>query len=556
MPALLNLPQNANDPSSRAAHLEKMRQRYAFSLTYGGQIATINKLPPNEKSGLYYQMKGLAHVSGLLPSIPGFIWKSLKHGLLGIPFKNPDSYNFFGLSTTGSDKFRKNYANDAYFAFQCVAGANPVLIEGVDEQNPLPSTFKINKANLPLAETDLQSALSENRLYMLNFHMLENIKQHLGEVGGHHKHTASPIALFYLEDDGHLRPLAIQLDVNRKTSAENPVITPNNNTQWLFAKTCVMSADAVVHELWTHAVQIHYLMESIILATYRQLSMRHPLLALLDPHLQQTLAVNVNPLYEPTAEGKIPFYGKMFPADNQALVKFMAEGMRNYKFRERAFNKDIKNRHMENPKLIYPYRDQGKPIWDAIEKFVNEYIGLYYEHNDDVVADFELQAWALELGGSKDSGSIGISDFPTAFATVEEVAEIFTQIIFTATAHHSAVHYPQSTYAAFVPNMPNSLYDSTESIPNEESATEELMRYLPPFGMAAFQSFIYYAVNFKVNRMGEYPLSLFDAPAAAVIRKYQEELKQISREYARKSGRSEFHYPYLDPKNIPNSVTV
>jgi arachidonate 15-lipoxygenase len=551
----LTLPQFDQDKKERDEQLERMRMKYAYSLTYNGQIATINELPKCEKPGAYYYFKALSNALGLLPSLPGVLWKTLKHGLLGVPFKRVEDYIFFGLSPFPDPKLRTDLWNDKYMAHQCVAGANPVMVEGVNANNPLPKQFKLAQAKLSISHEELSEALINDRLYMVNLDMLKTLQGDLGTVDGHKKYATTPIALYYLQDDGDLRPLAIQLDATADTSDDNPIITPAEGNKWKLARTCFMAADGAVHDLWTHAVQIHYVMEAIILVTYGQLSQKHPLLALIDPHLQHTLNLNSQPLYERGKNGKVPGYGEMFPPNNDTLVKFMGEGMRQFKFRERALPNDLKRRHVENDQLNYPYRDEGLPMWNAIQKFTREYVDVYYKTDQYVLEDKELQAWAKALGGERANGACGLEDFPTEFTTKQEVAEIFGQIIFTATAHHSSVHFPQYPYSQFVPNMPNAIYQSPTELLKKELDQAQLMQLFPPFKKAFYQSFIYYAVNFKVSRIGAYPIKMFCPAAVSVIEQYQQSLKQVSKEHREKYRSADKKYPYMDPKNIPNSVS-
>lgn len=556
MPTELMLPQYDSQKALRRDHLQRMRQEYAYSLTYNGNIATIDNLPACEKAGAYYRLKMLANVSALIPSLPVVLYKFIRFGLLRKPFTQFRDYNFFPLSPIPDRALLTDLWNDIYFARQCVAGANPVMLQGVTRDNLLPSSFRVEEARLPISRQEFDASLNDNRLYVTNYQMLAPVVENAGEVGGHKKYITAPIALFQLQDDGNLRPLAIQLDVNRNTSADNPVITPDDNQQWRLARTCVQAADGAVHELWTHATQIHYVMESVILATYRQMGPTHPLLVLLDPHLQYTLNVNVHPLYEPGKDGKVPGYGKMFPGDNRTLVSFMAEGMRNFRFRETALPNDLRRRNVEDPRLDYPFRDDGLPIWDAIQEFALNYVKIYYRNDEDVVGDYELQDWAREIAGPRNEGYCGIGDFPQSFTTIEELAAVIGQIIFTATARHSAIHYPQYQYGEYVPNMPLSLYHPSSPIPKQDSAQEELLKFFPPFKTAFMQSAIYYAVNFRVNRIGEYDPKSFDPRALPVITAYQAELERISAAYNEKYRDKTMKYPYMNPQNIPNSVTV
>ncbi len=556
MSATLTLPQFEQDRQQRLRQLEAMRIKYAYSLTYDGEIATINQLPKCENPGVYYQFKALTNAVGLVPSLPGVLWKSIKHGLFGAPFKRVQDYIFFGLTPFADPNLRQNMWQDDYLGLQMVAGANPVMLQGINQHNPIPKEFDLAQASLAISQAEYDEGLANERLYIASFAMVNTLQHSNGSVDGHPQYTTAPIALFYLQDDGNLRPLAIQLDANAKTSDNNPVITPADGNRWKLARTCLMAANGAVHDLWTHAVQIHYVLESIIMASYRQLASNHPLLALLDPHLQYTLAVNVHPLYERDNKGKIPYYGKMFPGDNDALVKFMGEGMRSYRFRERAFPNDLKRRAVTNPKLNYPYRDDGLPLWQAIMEFVEAYVDVYYKSDQYVIDDSELQAWAQELGGEKADGSCGLEDFPSSFNSKQEVVDIFGQIIFTATAHHSAVHYPQDPYSQFVPNMPNALYANPFELLKTELDQSQLMQLLPPFKVGFFQAFLYYAVNFKVNRIGEYPRQLFCPQAIVAIQAFQQKLQQISAQHQQKYRGKSAQYPYMDPKNIPNGVTA
>ncbi len=551
----LSLPQFSSDKAARTASLDRMRKAYAFTLTYDGHIATVNELPKWEKPGWYYQFKALGNALGLVPSLPVTLWKTIKYKLFQCQYKKPADYIYFPFSPYPDRAFRNDFFNDRYFSQQCVMGTNPIMLQGVNADNPLPKTFKVQEAQLPITQAALDKALVNNELYVLKYDFLQPLTEQLGEVDGKQKYISTPIALFVLKDDGQLQPLAIQLDMNQDTSTDNPIITPDDNEQWKMAKTCVQAADATVHDLWSHAVRIHYLMESIIMVTYRQLDKQHPLLVLLDPHLQYTLSVNVHPLYEPQ-DGKVPSYGKMFPPDNPGLVAFMGEGMRSFSFKEHAFPNDMKNRHVDNPKLDYPYRDDGQPIWDAVQAFAKEYIELYYHSDEDVLNDYELQAWAAELSGSPEQGQCGINDFPEKFTDRESLAATIGQIIFTTTAHHSAIHYPQTQYSQFVPNMPSALWHPPLPPIAPDAKQAELMQFFPPFSMSFQQAFIYYAVDFKVSRMGEYCRDLFDEKALSVIARYQQELDELAQAQRHRDAKRQTSYPYMNPNNIPNSVSA
>ena len=498
----------------------------------------------------------LTNASKLIFSLPNLFLTLLKD----YPYKKFKDYLFFNISSYPNPEFIDNFQQDVYLGLQRVAGINPVIIQGLTQENGLPENFKAQDIVNKLTPQSYEQALEEGRLYLTDYSMLQPIADSFVEEEGYRKYVTAPIALYYRQDNGLLKPLGIQLYGTKPTDNNtNPIYTPEDGTDWLMAKTFVQAADGTHHELWTHATRIHYVVESIIMCSYRNLHQNHPLFPLLYPHLQYTLNINSKPLFEKTPEGKIPGFGKMFACDNDTLVDFMGKGMRTYHFKEMAFPNDIKNRNMEDPKLYYPYRDDGKLVWEAVHKFVKEYINCFYKSARDVIEDSELQRWSKEIGGSRIENNCEIPGFPTQFNNIDDLIETITNIIFIITGHHSCVHFGQHQYAGYVPNMPFSVYAPA----SKNFSKKDLMKLFPPFGklslsigMAFYQTFIFYITDFKINRMGDYELDMFDGRSNNIIQKYQENLQKIAKEIDHRNQTRTFPYSLMNPKNIPNGVTV
>jgi len=552
----LLLPQNdITDKEQRAAYLKSMRQEYAFSLTYNGQIATINKLPQREKPTFYYNFKLASNLAGTLTSLPGLAKRFFKFSVLKQPFKKYNDYLFFKRAPFPNVTMRDNFWDDQYLGYQRLAGMNPVVIEGINEENPIPDTFQITAEILAMSEQDFTAALSGDRFYVTNYGMLKELVDSPGIVEGLRKYVTPAIALYCLDDEGQLNIKAVQFDVTKNSFDENPIISPES-FRWRPARTVIQAADGTHQELWTHATRIHYVLESIIMVSNRQLGQKHPLLAFLEPHLKFTLSVNVNPLFQKAPDGTIPDFGKMFACDNEALVNFMGKGMNEFSFKKFAFPNDIKNRHMDNPKLVYPYRDDGKLWWQESQRFALAYLSNYYLNDEAIKQDFELQAWAEELGGEKSQNKCGLTDFPTSFHSIKQLAEIVGHIIFITTAHHSSVHYPQYECAGYPPNMPFSSYLPPMTSPEEYQTEAQLMQFFPRYSMAFQQAFIFYLTNFKVNLAGQYKLESFDLSAKQLIIEHQAQLEQIGQTIDKTNVSRKYPYPYMHPNNVPNSVTV
>jgi arachidonate 15-lipoxygenase len=549
MAAQLSLPQqDQTGQEERTAYLERMKQEYAYTLTYNGNIATTNlPLPKQEKPPFSYTVALIANLVKLATSVPNIIAAKFR----AYPYQDFKDYFFFKPSTYPDQEFLADWQNDRYLGLQRVIGINPVVIQGLNRGNALPATFAAQDLVEKFTPQTYEVALAEGRLYITDYSVLKAVANNLGEEAGYKKYVTAPIALYYRQDDGLLAPLGIQLNATQPTSDDNPIYTPDAGNDWLMARSYVQAADGTHHELWTHATRIHYLMESIILGSRRNLAPQHPLFPLLDPHLQLTLNVNSKPLFQPDKDGTIPMFGKMFACDNPTLVAFMGQGMREYDFQKMAFPNDIKNRHMEDPQLYYPYRDDGQLIWDAIQEFVGNYVRFYYKSDQDLVHDTELQAWGQNIGGNRQDNNCGINGFPTDFRTIDQVIETVVNIIFIATGHHNCVHFAQYKYAGFLPNMPFSIY----APPSKDLPEVDVLKLFPPYNIGFYQTGIFYLTNFRVNRMGDYDLTTFEDGATDLVKAYQTKLKEISQE-VQKRNKNRVPYSLMDPATIPNSVTI
>jgi len=54
----------------------------------------------------------------------------------------------------------------------------------------------------------------------------------------------------------------------------------------------IVSSDAQIHEMIVHLGLTHFLMEPIIIGTFRQFDSSHVVFKILKPHMRQTIAIN------------------------------------------------------------------------------------------------------------------------------------------------------------------------------------------------------------------------------------------------------------------------
>ncbi|HEY9697419.1 MAG TPA: lipoxygenase family protein [Trichocoleus sp.] len=459
----------------------------------------------------------------------------------------------------GAPDVSKTFQSDDFFAYMRVAGPNPLMITRMTAPDPrFPVTEEQYRSIM--GEDSLQTAMQEGRVYLADYGVLDGALN--GTFGAHppvQKYVYAPLALFAVPTgdtaDRALRPVAIQCGQN---PAEYPIITPATGADaWLMAKTIVQIADVNFHEAVSHFARTHLLVEPFVITTHRQLPTTHPLFKLLVPHFQGTLAINfaahqfliapqggVNELLSSTID------------NSRAL---MVKG-----FQGRGFNADmlpqrLKDRGVDDEKAlpVYPYRDDGLLIWQAIHDWVSAYLNLYYQSDADVQKDQALQNWAKELV-SFDGGRI--PDFGDrgdgAIETLAYLSDAVTMIIFTGSAQHAAVNFPQNDIMSFAPGMPTAGYLPAKAIASE-ATQKDWLNLLPPLDQAQSQlNLLYLLGSVHFTQLGNYDPNYFTDPkVTAPLTVLQNRLKAIEVTIDQRN-QTRPEYNYLKPSNIPQSINI
>ncbi|SDW12399.1 lipoxygenase family protein [Nitrosomonas communis] len=545
---------NRRKVENRKNYLLERQAQYQYAYEYANTIAVVRKLPYREIPGLGYWLRGGLNLLRLIPSLPSLAVTYLRH-LFGKPMESYQNYVFYPFSPPNPDLVN-NFQQDLIFGLQRVIGVNPVVLRAVTSRHPLPE--KLTESEIQrifveyIKEIDYATAIEQKRMYVLDYAVLDILQQNPGHIdGGRKQYTTTPIVVLFMQSDGMLRPIAIQL--YQDSEFDNPIYTARDGNLWLVAKLFAQIADGNHHILYTHATRIHYVMEAIIMASRRQLYKSHPLSVLLNPHLQHTLNVNHQHTFLKDQKGRPGRFGELFAGDYEATTQCMANGMTSFNFRASAFPDDIASREVDNPDLFYPYRDDGMLLWNAIQGFIKEYVDVYYRSDADVSEDYEIQAWANDIS-AQDRGRI--PGFPAKFESKQELAETLGHIIFLCTAFHSSIHFNQYKYPGFVPNMPHAAYVPPPTGKCTEMDEAGLLKFQPAFRAAYSQTWTYFQTNFTVNRIGQYPLRQFDPPACDVIKRFRKRLKEIEREIDQRNSKRVVTYDRMNPRSIPNGVTV
>ena len=451
------------------------------------------------------------------------------------------------------------FQDDAEFARLRVAGPNPVLITGIDA---LPANFPLSPAAYARVVNGdtLEAALGEGRLYLCDYAVLDTLID--GANGSMAKFVYRPLALFAVPPGGHaLVPVAIQCD---QDPALNPIFTPSVRADeqwgWEVAKLIVQVADGNFHELFAHLAHTHLVIEAVAVATRRHLAELHPIWALLVPHFEGTLFINEAAATELIVAGgpiDLIFGGTIASSQATAVAARLS-----FDFTARMLPSDLQRRKVADPARLpdYPYRDDALLVWQAIHGWVGQYVGLYYASDAAVAGDTELAAWAAAL---QQQGQM--RDFP-AITTRAQLIDVCTMVIFTASAQHAAVNFPQKTIMEFAPAVTGAAW---EAAPLERQGLQrsDWLGYMPPMAEALKQletlyllgSLHYRPLGTYLSRDFPYP-AWFQDPAVTgsegPLAHFQAALTGVETRIVARNAQRRAAYPYLLPSRIPTSTNI
>ncbi|XVE63008.1 hypothetical protein DITRI_Ditri06bG0165200 [Diplodiscus trichospermus] len=373
---------------------------------------------------------------------------------------------------------KEAWRTDEEFAREMLAGVNPILIRRLEEFPPkskLDSAVYGNQNSLIRKEHiesnldgyTVNQALMNNKLFILDHH--DPLMPYLRRINTTTTKTYASRTLLFLKDDGTLKPLAIELSYPHPEAdiygCVSKVYTPTKDgvegSIWELAKAYVAVNDSGYHQLISHWLNTHAVIEPFVIATHRQLSVVHPIHKLLQPHFLDTMYINASARQTLINAGGV-LEMTVYPA--KYAMEMSAVVYKSWNFLEQALPADLKKRGIaiddrNSPHGLsllikdYPYAVDGLEIWFAIEEWVKNYCSFYYRTDAMVQQDKELQAWWKEL---REKGHGDLKDEPwwPKMQTLQDLIHSCTIIIWVASALHAAVNFAQYPYAGYLPNRP------------------------------------------------------------------------------------------------------
>lgn len=240
-------------------------------------------------------------------------------------------------------------------------------------------------------------------------------------------------------------------------------------------------------------------------------------------------------------------------------------------FQANYFQRDLVNRGLLNctygPALeSFPFFEDANTIHFSIRKFMVSFVQAYYETEDTLSKDHELQSWIRETT----SGALAIDFPPSPLECQETLIDILTHIAFLAGVSHHVLNSGEPvTISGVLPFHPSAIFAPLPA----EKGVSDLMPYLTP----ADEAVKHIALLARFNRpqlaeRGDTLLNMFTSEeflsrCRGELRKaassFYEEMKALSNEIRHRhfdiDGLSQgmpFVWQALDPSRIPFFLSV
>jgi len=462
----------------------------------------------------------------------------------------------FGEKIIGFTQLSELYNEDTIFGWLRLAGTNPRVLQRLTPERcaALLEKMALTDAQVAAVAGDgatVDAEVAASRLYVCDYALLNGLPLQEG------RHMPAAIGIFWsnaaqaeTQVGRQLLPVAIQLGQDKG----DPISTPGDE-DWAVARILFSTADFNYHEMGTHLSAAHFAQEAFMIATRRSMPESHPVAALLIQIYYGLLFNNalgrmqlVNPggftdemMAADLKDGSLAivrnFYTDVWTWDHWNLRTFLTE--------QGTIDTDALP--------VYPYRDDGLPLWDAIRGFATSYVDAYYAGAADVAGDRELREWVEELV-APDKGNLATKGFPTELTNKADLAEVLARLIWQAGPGHGGINYSQYQYFAVVPSAPGAAY----------ATSGDVMSVLPPLNKAIQQVDI---LNTLTQKIFDGPMGTFES---SFIRGLNQQAKNAVEDYQRALGgcadqvdarnktiaRAFLKYPFLSPKNLPNSTNI
>ncbi|XP_072043149.1 allene oxide synthase-lipoxygenase protein-like [Amphiura filiformis] len=537
------LPQDDEDADQRKAELEEKKKLYQFKSRHG-MMPDIEECPRDEGFTLGYdhdivKTKWTFLLERKLVGFASSKWKSLE-----------DVRNVY-TDTFPEPIGIKSWREDRSFGAQRLAGVNPTTLRLCTK---IPETFPVTDEMLQdiLGGMAINKAIEKKKLYMIDYGILKDLP-----CTESNKVMPSPMALFFVNEDKNLVPVAIQL-LQEQASA-NPIYFPTDpEYTWLAAKMWFNVADAGWHQSAAHLGYTHLLMGSACIATHRCLSPSHPIFRLLAPHFLYLIAVNTKAVSILLDEGG--WVDRSMLIGHVGMLEIIRRVWSTWRLDVQGnLPKDLEDRGVADPAVLpnYHYRDDAILLWVAIKKYVSAVVVGHYDRQEKLEKDYELQDWADTLTAAHTG--CGIKGVPGdgTFDTCEQLIDTVTSLIFICSVQHAAVNFAQYDFYGFPPQSPAYLRGEPlkDKTPLKESDIIDMLANKDRIKIMMVMTRL--LSKRGTNGLADYEVEYqFDPIGTKALKAFREDLKEIGATIESRNATRYTPYTYLHPSEVPNAISI
>nr|BAE43031.1 unnamed protein product [Mus musculus] len=536
----------------REKELKERQQTYCWATWKEGLPQTIaadckDDLPPNMR---FHEEKRL-----------DFEW-TLKAGVLEMGLKRVytllRSWNhledfdqiFWGQKSALAEKVHRCWQEDELFGYQFLNGANPMLLR---RSTSLPSRLVL-PSGMEELQAQLEKELKNGSLFEADFILLDGIPANV--IRGEPQYLAAPLVMLRMDPGGKLLPMAIQIQPPNPSSPAPTLFLPSDPPlAWLLAKIWVRNSDFQLQELQFHLLNTHLVAEVIAVATMRCLPGLHPIFKLLVPHIRYTMEINTRSRTQLISDGGI--FDQVVSTGGGGHVQLLTRAVAQLTYHSLCPPDDLANRGLLRiPSALYA-RD-ALQLWEVTARYVKGMVHLFYQSDDIVRGDPELQAWCREI---TEVGLCHAQDrgFPVSFQSRAQLCHFLTMCVFTCTAQHAAINQGQLDWYGWVPNAPCTMRMPPPTS-KDDVTMETVMGSLPDVQKACLQMTITWHLGRLQPDMvplGHHTEKYFSDPRTkAVLSQFQADLDNLEKEITARNEQLDLPYEYLKPSRIENSITI
>ena len=311
---------------------------------------------------------------------------------------------------------------------------------------------------------------SKQRLFYVDFSKLVGIPRN--EEHGYFSPARG--LLRFDESSNRLLPIAVSLFYPEQDAWKTHL---PSHASWGVAKMFCKCAAAQDHQIVSHALNTHLVVEPFAIALERRVPLDHILYRVLKTHFRYTVDVNFKARTALINSGGLfdQFVGT--GGIHAGHLKYMLKLYKEWTFdsmcfpdemHARGFTNDPNGPDCELP--CYAYAKDAGALWNGIEQYCRGVVEDTYSSDVAFRNDSVARNYFLEVQ------SEGFPTAPTFIPTTRaELTRVLSGVIFTAAVQHAAVNFPQFSHYAFIANSPLCVVKPAPE-PGEAS---RLIDYLP-----------------------------------------------------------------------------